>query len=62
LNKFGDSLFGDESPNEPADPATPSAPGYYRTDPPPHEEGCDVGNAHGLIDGATIWTSRDGRH
>lgn len=54
LNKFGDSMFGDESPNEPSQPGVPSAAGYHRTDPPPHEDGCNTTATHGSIDGSSV--------
>lgn len=50
FNKFVDSIFGDEKPNEPSDPPTPKAPSYNRSGAPPHEDGCDLGNGHSSID------------
>jgi hypothetical protein len=40
LNKFGDSLFGDEEANEPDNPGTPGPDGFGPTRDPMHDEGC----------------------
>lgn len=50
LNKFGDSLFGDEEPNKPDNPPKPGPDGFKRSGAPPHEDGCDVGGGHDQID------------
>lgn len=50
FDKFGDSLFGDEEPNEPDNPGKPGPAGYKRSGAPAHEDGCDVGGGHDQID------------
>ena len=40
LNKFGDSLFGDEEANQPDNPGTPGPDGFGPTRCPMHDEGC----------------------
>jgi hypothetical protein len=39
LNKFGDSIFGDEEPNEPDNPGTPSPASGWSAEPM-HGDGC----------------------